>query len=80
MSIGIAQGYMHDKVRVEFYYLNRDTVEQTPIDAVWCSDLYREQIDGERNGTLTPAGFEKFFGYTVEEEKYLICPNTYLFS
>ena len=48
---------------------------KTYYDAVWCPDLYAENIEAERNGTVSSDYFTKVFDYDREDERPRICPN-----
>ena len=52
---------LKEQVRFQFKTWDRKSDTNTTIDAVYCQDLYAEELEAERNGTWTTSYFTDAF-------------------
>ena len=69
MAINTTNSAGSDSLRVKFEYEDESAAE---IDAVNCTDLYAEQIESERNQTVSTSYFTDTF---VDDVIHWVCPN-----
>ena len=60
--------------KIQYSATNNTSLEMTFYDAVYCTDLYADQIAAERNQSSTTKDFTKAF--KDEYGQKWVCPNT----
>ena len=61
------------KIQIQFQHADPSLTDNPVIDAVYCTDLYADQIEAERNGTSSTQDYTKAF-----QDYYgtrMVCPN-----
>ena len=61
-------------MKIQFQQTAVSQEDTITYDAVYCSDLYADEIEAERNGTSSTQDFTRAFSDYSEHVK-LVCPN-----